>query len=84
MLKSIIQRLELAEERFNFLEKEISQSEIINNQKIYTSYTKEYSDLKPLVEKHQEYKVILREIVETHKNLLISSQSIIYDELHNE
>ena len=33
MLKSIIQRLELAEERFNFLEKEISQSEIINNPK---------------------------------------------------
>ena len=64
MLKSIIQRLELAEERFNFLEKEISQSEIINNQKIYTSYTKEYSDLKPLVEKHQEYKIILREIGE--------------------
>ena len=28
--------------------------------------------------------VILREIVETHKNLLISSQSIIYDALHNE
>ena len=27
--------------------------------------------------------VILREIVETHKNLLISSQSIIYDALHN-
>ena len=27
---------------------------------------------------------ILREIVETHKNLLISSQSIIYDALHNE
>ena len=28
--------------------------------------------------------VILREIVETHKNLLISSQSIIYDALHNQ
>ena len=28
--------------------------------------------------------VILREIVETHKKLLISSQSIIYDALHNE
>ena len=28
--------------------------------------------------------VILREIVETHKNLLISSQSIIYNALHNE
>ena len=28
--------------------------------------------------------VILREIVETHKNLLISSQSIIYDALHDQ
>ena len=27
---------------------------------------------------------VLREIDETHKNLLISSQSIIYDALHNE
>ena len=78
MLKSIIQRLELAEERFNFLEKEISQSEIINNQKIYTSYTKEYSDLKPLVEKHQEYKVILREIDDT-KILIDDSDGEIRD-----
>ena len=28
--------------------------------------------------------VILREIVETHKSLLISSQSIIYDALHDQ
>ena len=28
--------------------------------------------------------VILREIVETHKNLLISSQSIIYNALHDQ
>ena len=64
MLKSIIQRLESAEERFKFLENEISSSEIISDQKVYTSYTKEYSDLKPLVEKHLEFKKIKNEIEE--------------------
>ena len=29
-------------------------------------------------------RIILKEIVETHKNLLISSQSIIYDALHDQ
>ena len=64
MLKSIIQRLESAEERFKFLENEISSSEIISDQKVYTSYSKEYSDLKPLVEKHLEFKKIKNEIEE--------------------
>ena len=64
MLESIIQRLELAEERFKFLESEISSSKIINDQKTYSSYAKEYSDLKPLVEKHLEFKKIQSEIDE--------------------
>ena len=64
MLESIIQRLELAEERFKFLESEISSTKIINDQKTYSSYTKEYSDLKPLVEKHLEFKKIQSEIEE--------------------
>ena len=64
MLESIIQRLELAEERFKFLESEISSTKIINDQKTYSSYTKEYSDLKPLVEKHLEFKKIQSEINE--------------------
>ena len=64
MLESIIQRLESAEERFKFLENEISSSEIISDQKVYTLYTKEYSDLKPLVEKHLEFKKIKNEIEE--------------------
>ena len=58
MLQSIIQRLELAEERFKFLEGEISSSRVISDQKTYSSYTKEYSDLRPLVEKHLEFKKI--------------------------
>ena len=64
MLESIIQRLELAEERFKFLESEISSTKIINDQKTYSSYAKEYSDLKPLVEKHLEFKKIQSEIDE--------------------
>ena len=64
MLKSIIQRLESAEERFKFLEKEISSSDILKDQKIYAAYTKEYSDLKPLVEKNLEFKKIKEELEE--------------------
>ena len=64
MLKSIIQRLESAEERFKFLEKEISSSEILKDQKVYAAYTKEYSDLKPLVEKNLEFKKIKEELEE--------------------
>ena len=64
MLQSIIQRLELAEERFKFLEGEISSSRVISDQKTYSSYTKEYSDLRPLVEKHLEFKKIQGEIDE--------------------
>ena len=64
MLESIIQRLELAEERFKFLECEISSSRVISDQKTYSSYTKEYSDLRPLVEKHLEFKKIQGEIDE--------------------
>ena len=43
MLESIIQRLELAEERFKFLEGEISSSRVISDQKTYSSYTKAVS-----------------------------------------
>ena len=64
MIQSIIQRLELAEERFKFLEVEISSSRVISDQKTYSSYTKEYSDLRPLVEKHLEFKKIQGEIDE--------------------
>ena len=43
---------------------------------------RQIDEFKEAIEEATE--AILREIVETHKNLLISSQSIIYDALHNE
>ena len=56
MLDTILSRLETIKERFLFLEKELSNSEIVNNHQIFASYSKEYSGLKKIVEKYDEYK----------------------------
>jgi len=56
MLETILSRLETIKERFLFLEKELSNSETVNNHQIYVSYSKEYSGLKKIVEKYDEYK----------------------------
>ena len=56
MLSSILSRLESVKERFLFLEKELSNSEIVNNHQTFASYSKEYSSLKKIVEKFEEYK----------------------------
>jgi len=56
MLSSILLRLETIKERFLFLEKELSNSEIVNNHQTFASYSKEYSSLKKIVEKFEEYK----------------------------
>ena len=56
MLEAILTRLETIKERFLFLEKELSSSEVINNHETYASFSKEYSGLKKIVEKFEEYK----------------------------
>ncbi len=56
MLNSILSRLESVKERFLFLEKELSNSEIVNNHQTFASYSKEYSSLKKIVDKFEEYK----------------------------
>ena len=56
MLETILLRLETIKERFLFLEKELSNSEVVNNHQVYVSYSKEYSGLKKIVEKYDEYK----------------------------
>ena len=55
MFSSILSRLETIKERFLFLEKELSNSEIVNNHQTFASYSKEYSSLKKIVEKFEEY-----------------------------
>ena len=56
MLDTILSRLETINKTYLFLEKELSNSEIVNNHQIFASYSKEYSGLKKIVEKYDEYK----------------------------
>ena len=56
MLEAILTRLEVIKERFNFLEKELSSSEVVNDHQTYVSYSKEYAGLKKIVEKYEEYR----------------------------
>ena len=57
MLDTIILKLDSIKERSLFLEKELSNSEIVNNHQLYANYSKEYSKIKKIVEKYEEYKI---------------------------
>ena len=57
MLDTIILKLDSIKERYLFLEKELSNSEIVNNHQLYADYSKEYSKIKKIVEKYEEYKI---------------------------
>jgi peptide chain release factor 1 len=54
--------LESIEKRSNELENLLSSPEIINNKEQYLSFSKELSDLRPMVNKFREYKKIRTEI----------------------
>ena len=56
MLDTIILKLDSIKERSLFLEKELSNSEIVSNHQLYATYSKEYSKIKKIVEKYEEYK----------------------------
>ena len=49
MLDTIILKLDSIKERSLFLEKELSNSEIVNNHQLYANYSKEYSNIKKIV-----------------------------------
>lgn len=57
------------EERYDSLERELSNPQVINNQKIYQKYLKEHSTLSPIVETFRRYKSVQQEI-EDNKTLL--------------
>ena len=86
MLDTIILKLDSIKERSLFLEKELSNSEIVNNHQLYATYSKEYSKIKKIVEKYEEYKTNLDNLSST-KLLLEDSdpeiKSLAQDELNN-
>jgi peptide chain release factor 1 len=57
------------EDRYEQLERELSNPDIIKDQKIYQKYSKEHSDLSPLVNSFREYNSVKEEI-ESNKSLL--------------
>ena len=85
MLDTIILKLDSIKERSLFLEKELSNSEIVSNHQLYAAYSKEYSKIKKIVEKYEEYKTNLDNLSST-KLLLEDSdpeiKSLAQDELN--
>jgi peptide chain release factor 1 len=49
-------KLNKAEERFNQIEKDLADPEIISNQDEFTKLMKEYKNLSPIIEKYREFK----------------------------
>ena len=55
MLDSIKTRLTEIKDNFSDIQTKLSMPDVINDQKQYASLSKEYSNLKPIVEKFEEY-----------------------------
>jgi peptide chain release factor 1 len=72
--QTMLEQLEAIRERFEEVSQQISQPEIVSDQKKFKAFSKEYKDLKEIVDKFQEYKTILgnieqaKEVIATEKD----------------
>ncbi|MBP7654657.1 PCRF domain-containing protein, partial [Candidatus Dependentiae bacterium] len=55
-------KLSEIQNKYNDLTEKLSQPDIMTNMKIYQQYSKELSDLEPMVNAGKEYKRVLKEI----------------------
>ena len=76
MLDSVKKKLEEIQEKFIHMESQLSKPEIIENQNKFTLLSKEYSNIKPVVDKFIEYKLV-EENLENSKQLLNDTDSEI-------
>ena len=60
----MLDKLEKAEQRFLYLEAQISDADIISNQEEYRKVIKEHNNLLPIIEKFREYKQAEAELTE--------------------
>ena len=65
----MFERLEEIEERFNTLERELGDPEVLKDQKHYQALAKEHAELNPIVETYRELKKV-REEIEENRALL--------------
>ena len=76
MLDSVKKKLEEIQEKFIHMESQLSKPEIIENQNKFTLLSKEYSNIKPVVDRFIEYKLV-EENLENSKQLLNDTDSEI-------
>ena len=76
MLESVKKKLEEIQIKFSQMESELSKPEIIENQTKFTSISKEYSNLKPIVDSFSEFKSVEENIDESNQLLNYSDSEI--------
>ncbi len=65
----MFKRLESVEERYLQLEQELSEPEILDNQKEYQKVTREHADLAPVVDTYRQYRKLSQQIQENQAML---------------
>jgi len=73
----MLQKLKEVQARYEVISQEISKPEIINNQDKYKAFTKEHSDLRPIVEKSEEYFEVVEKIEEDREILKGDDEELI-------
>ncbi len=76
MLESVKKKLEEIQVKFSKMESELSKPETIENQTKFTSISKEYSNLKPIVDSFSEFKLVEENIDESNQLLNDSDSEI--------
>ncbi|RKY84705.1 peptide chain release factor 1 [candidate division KSB1 bacterium] len=71
----MIKKLENIKEHYEKITEELGKMEVISDQKRYIKLSKEHSELTPIIEKYNEYKETLNNILEDEKILKESSDS---------
>lgn len=65
----MFEKLDAVVEKYKNLENQISTQEVINNNTLYTKYSKEMKEIEPLVNTYLQYKDVLKKITEDQEIL---------------
>ena len=80
----MIDKLKLAEERYEEISRLLSESETVSDQKRYRDLMREYKALTPLIDKYREYKKASDEFEEARSELSGNVADLEYKELLKE
>lgn len=76
----MLEKLKSLENRFNELNKDITNPEIMNNHELYTSLLKEHSHLEPIVNAYEKYSSVMEQLSE-NKEMLNESEDDEFKEM---